>query len=157
PAAYNLAETQFERRQAELEGIDEDLRSIREERDQVTGLLKLFRESTVDELKKKFPQYRRRIDEDLRARQIRAFEEGLKRMDERTAELEKDRAETEARLQALMKNERAFEDRRVTDVKAKLSQIASTCDLLIIPRHTLINTTEEQFITPSLFRLSPAQ
>ena len=119
---------------------------------------KLFKETPLDELNKKFrARLRRDIDEDFRQRQLRAVDDGVKRMEERTAELEKDRVDTEAKLQALMKNERAFEDRRVTDVKSKLKRIAATCDLLIIPRHTLINTTEQQLITPSLFSLSPAQ
>lgn len=158
PAAYNLDETQFERREAELLGIEDDLRSIREDRDQALAVYKLFKESSLEELNKRFRQrLRREIDEAFRERQLRAIDDAFRQMDERTAELEKDRIETEAKLQALMKNERAFEDRRVTDVKSKLSRLASTCDMLIIPRHTLINTTEEQFITPSLFKMSPAQ
>jgi hypothetical protein len=158
PAAYNLDETQFERREAELNGIEEDLREIRDERDQAMAFYKLFKESSLDELNKRYrAKLRREIDETFRQRQLRAVDDAIRQMEERTAELEKDRVETEAKLQVLMKNERAFEDRRVSDVKAKLSRLASTCDLLIIPRHTLINTTEEQFITPSLYKLSPAQ
>jgi hypothetical protein len=158
PAAYNLDETQFERREAELESIEEDLRGIRQSREEAMAIYKVFKESSLEELNQKYrARLRREIDEEFRQRQLRAIDVAFKQMDERTAELEKDRAETESKLKELMKNERAFEDRRVSDVKAKLTRLASTCDLLIIPRHTLINTTEEQFITPSLFRLSPPQ
>lgn len=154
-AAYNLDETQFERREAELESIEEDIRSIRDNREKALAFYKLFKESSLEDLNRRFP--RRNIDEEFRQRQLKAVDSAVKQMDERVVDLEKDRTETEAKLKELMRNERAFEDRRVSDVKAKLTRLASTCDLLIIPRHTLINTTEEQFITPSLFRLSPAQ
>lgn len=159
PAAYNKDETKFERLEEELESINEDLRSLREERDQITALNKTFRENNVEKLKELYPQLRRRrdFDEELRQRQIRAFEDGLGRLQERQADIEKDRAETEAKLAALMKNERAFEDRRVTDVKAKLARTIADCDLLILPRHTLINTTARQHIDASLYRLSAGQ
>ncbi len=158
PAAYNLDETQLARREAELASIEDDLRGIREDREQALAVGKLFKESSLDELNKRLrSRLRREIDEDFRQRQLRAIDDAVKQYDERTAELEKDRVDTDAKVQALMKNERAFEDRRVTDVKSKLARLVSTCDLLIIPRHTLINTTEGQSITPSLYKLSPGQ
>ena len=157
-AAYNLEETRFEQYEAELESIEEDLRSLREEKEQATAFYKLFKESSLDDLNKKFrARLRRDIDEEFRQRQLRAVDDAIKRVDERRAELEKDRIDTEAKVQALMRNERAFEDRRVTDVKAKLSRLAADCDLLIIPRHTLINTTGRQFIDPPLYKLSGPQ
>jgi hypothetical protein len=158
PAAYNLEETRFEQYEAELESIEDDLRSLREEKDQATAFYKLFKESSLDDLNKKFrARLRREITEEYRERQLKAVADALARIDERSAELEKDRVETEAKVQALMRNERAFEDRRVSDVKAKLARLAADCDLLIIPRHTLINTTSRQLIDPPLYKLSSPQ
>ncbi|MBO0699812.1 MAG: hypothetical protein J2P46_15550 [Zavarzinella sp.] len=158
PAAYNKDETKFERLEAELESIEDDLRGLREERDQIMAVHKMFRESSLEDLNKKLrTRIRREITEDFRQQQLQMMEDALARGQERQAELEKDRADTEAKVQALMKNERAFEDRRVTDVKAKLARVIADCDLLIIPRHTLINTTARQYIDPPLYKLSSNQ
>jgi hypothetical protein len=158
PAAYNKDETRFERLEAELESIEEDIRSIREEREQLAEFQKMLRESTLEDLNRKLRQrVRREITEEIRQLNIRAIDDTLARSAERLADLEKDRAETDAKVQALMKNERAFEDRRVTDVKAKMARTIADCDLLVIPRHTLINTTARQYIDPPLYRLSAAQ
>jgi len=158
PSAYNKDETKFERLEAELESIEEDLRGLREESDSGNAFYQLFKEASLDELNTKFrARLRREVTEEFRQLQLRAVSDALSRIKERQAELEKDRLETEAKVQALMKNERAFEDRRVSDVKAKLTRIVGECDLLIIPRHTLINTTARQSIDPSLYKLSSPQ
>jgi hypothetical protein len=158
PDAKNLEETRFEQYEAELESIEDDLRSLREEKEQATAFYKLFKESSLEDLNKKFrSRLRRDIDEEFRERQLRAVDDAMKRVDERRAELEKDRVETDAKVQALIKNERAFEDKRVSDVKVKLNRLAADCDLLIIPRHTLINNTSRQYIDPPLYKLSAPQ
>ena len=38
-------------------------------------------------------------------------------------------------------DERAIEDRRLNDVKAKLSHLVADVDLLIVPRYTVANAT----------------
>src|SRR5262245_19014227 len=107
PAAYNLEESRFEQYEAELESIEEDLRGLREEKEQATAFYRLFKESSLEDLNKKFrSRLRRDIDEDFRQRQLRAVEDAIKRVDERRGELEKDRVDTEARVQALIKNDR---------------------------------------------------
>jgi hypothetical protein len=160
PAAYNLEETRFDRLDAELRSIDSQLRGLRNEKEKASDFLKELRESTLDQLNQKYrARLRREITEELRQRNIRAITETLEQVDERTAELEKDRLDTDAKVKALMRNERAFEDRRVTDLRAKLERLVSECDLLIIPRHTLINISirPPQFINPPIFRLSAPQ
>src|SRR5262245_34874397 len=158
PAAYNKDETKFDRLAAELESIEDDLRSLREEREQIQAVHKMFRELSLEDLNKKLrTRIRREITEDFRQQQLRLMEDALLRAQERQGELEKDRADVDAKVQALMKNERAFEDRRVTDVKSKLARTIANCDLIIIPRHTLINTTARQFIDAPLYKLSSAQ
>ena len=158
PAAYNVEETEFERLEAELESVEEDLRGLREEREKAEAFLTLFRNSSLADLNKKFRvRVRREIDEEFRQLQIRAVADALMRVEERTSELQKSKRDTEARVKALMSKERAFEDRRVTDVKTKLQRITADCDLLIIPRHTLINTTGRQYINSSIYRLSTEQ
>jgi len=158
PAAYNKDETKFERLEAELKSIEEDLRGLREEKREIEEFYKLFKESTVDQLKEKAPvRLRREITEEFRQSRVQAASKALEQVEERFVELEKDRKETETEVQALMKNERAFEDRQVGDVKTKMTRLLAGCDLLIIPRHTLINTSAGQSITSSLYKLSLPQ
>ena len=57
----------------------------------------------------------------------------------------------------LLRNERAAENRRVTDVKAKLKQYVADCDLLIVPRLTVVDIARGDVIPPSLFNLSKDQ
>lgn len=158
PAAYTLEETELERLEAELEGIDDDLRSLKEDRDSAEAFYKLFKEATLDELNKKFRQrVRQEITEAFRQEQLRSVSDAMVRMAERAAELDRDKKATDSKIQALMKKERAFEDRRITDVRTKLRRTLADCDLLIIPRHTLINTASRQAIDSSIYRMSAEQ
>ncbi|HVK18396.1 MAG TPA: hypothetical protein VM533_15780 [Fimbriiglobus sp.] len=69
------------------------------------------------------------------------------------------RKATEAgdRYRDLLRNERAVENRRVTDVREKFGQTVADCDLLIVPRLTVLNLARGQVIPPSLFDLSKEQ
>lgn len=158
PAAYNLQETQFERLEAEREGIDEQRRDLLEERKDFDESQKLLREKSLAELDRMFrARIRREFTEELRQDQLSKIAELLKQVDERLAELDNDRRESDARMAALLGNERAFEDRRVSDVKAKLTRLVADCDLLIVPRLTIMNASAIQSIDPPLYRLSTDQ
>lgn len=158
PAAYNIEETEFDRLAAELDNLDDDLRTYREEQEQATAFRKLFSELPLAELNQKFrTRVRTEIDEDFRKRQLRSVDDALKRIAERLAELTKERQEVDTKVQALLKKDRAFEDRRVSDVKAKMTRLVNDCDLLIIPRHTIINNVNRQMIDSAIYRLSKDQ
>src|SRR5262249_4278231 len=118
PAAYNLIETQFERYEAILEGIDEQRRDLLENRDEVEKAQKVFRDTPLEELQRRLRgRVRVEVNEELRKDQLRAIADALKQIDERLAELAQDRRDTDAQMTALSRNERAFEDKRVTDIK----------------------------------------
>jgi hypothetical protein len=157
-AAYNTEETKFERLASELEDIETELRGIREENEQATAFAKVFQEATLEQLNKQFrSRIRRDIDEAFRQRQLKVINDALRRMKERASELSKEKTDIEAKIQAITKNERAFEDRRVTDLEAKMTRLVSDCDLLVIPRHTLFNLSDRRAVNPSLYKLSPEQ
>jgi hypothetical protein len=158
PAAYTLEETQFERLEAELEGNDEQRRDLVDERKDLEEAQKVFREKSLAELTRIFrAQIRREVTEDDRKANLKAVGEQIKQVDERLTELEQERRETDAQMSALLRNERSFEDRRVSDVKAKLNRLVSDCDLLIVPRLTVMNASALEVIEPSLYRLSTQQ
>lgn len=158
PAAYTLEETKFERLEAVLDGIDEQRRDYQEQRKDIEEARALFRDKSLDELNKLFRrQIRRDLTEEDRQLNLKQMAEALRQIDERLVELEQDRRETDGQLTALLGKERAFEDRRVSDVKAKLSRLTSDCDLLIVPRLTVMNASQLDVINPSLYRLSDKQ
>ncbi|HEX3148733.1 MAG TPA: hypothetical protein VHR66_11650 [Gemmataceae bacterium] len=158
PAAYTLAETQFERLEAELEGYDEERRDLQDERKEYAEHLSNFRDMTLDQLTVKYKaQFRRDVTKEIRDANILNLSERLKLVDERLAEIDAERRETDAQLSALLKNERAFEDRRVTDVKAKLTRLTADCDMLIVPRLTVMNASAVEAIDPSFYKLSAEQ
>jgi hypothetical protein len=158
PAAYALAETQFERLAAEADGMEQERRDLIDGRKDLEEAQKLFKEKSLDELDKMFrAQIRRAVTEDDRQANLKAIADQLKQIAERLGELEGEQRETDAQMTALLKNERAFEDRRVTDVKAKLQRLVSDCDLLIVPRMTVMNASSLRVIPPTLYRLSDDQ
>lgn len=159
PAAFNLTETQYERLEAQREGLEEDRRDLLESQKDAEQALALFRDKSLDELNKLLrPQLRREVTEDFRQFQVRGITDALKQMGERLAELDQDARENDTQITALMKNERAFEDRRVTDVKAKLTRLVADCDLLIVPRLTVLNASSaNENIPAELYRLAPEQ
>src|SRR5262245_4144418 len=158
PAAYNLTETQFERYEAELEGFDEQRRDLLENREEVEAAQKIYRETPLEELKRKLRGARVEVTEEFRQKRLKAIAEALKQIDERLAELAQDRRDTDAQMAALSRNERAFEDKRVTDIKNKLTRLVADCDLLIVPRLTVLNASSvNENITPELYRLSTEQ
>jgi len=83
--------------------------------------------------------------------------EGLAELRRDLTEITPQLAEATAKYRELLRNERATESRRQTDVKAKLGQYVSDCDILIIPRMTIVNISREDLITSSLYNLSKEQ
>jgi hypothetical protein len=158
PAAYALAETQFERLASELDGMEEERRSLGDDRKDLEEAQKLFKEKSLAELDKLFrAQIRRAVTDDDRQANLKAVADQLRQIGERLAELDVEQRDTEAQVAALLKNERAFEDRRVTDVKSKLNRLVSDCDMLIVPRMTVMNASAMRYIPHTLYRLSDDQ
>lgn len=56
-----------------------------------------------------------------------------------------------------MKNERAVEARRTTDVKLKLARSVADCDVLVVPRQTTVNLIDGYFIPPLYYGLTDDQ
>jgi hypothetical protein len=56
-----------------------------------------------------------------------------------------------------MKNERAVEARRTSDVKLKLARAVADCDVLIVPRQTTPNLVTGDFLPPAIYALTEDQ
>ena len=60
---------------------------------------------------------------------------------EPTDEAEKERRVADYKVKEALKDERPIQDRRVTDVKAKLAKLLADVDLLVLPRYTITTVT----------------
>jgi len=79
------------------------------------------------------------------------------RAEEQVKEAEKDLQEAEAKLKAAYQNERAIQDRREPDVKAKFTRLLADVDLLIVPRYTVVNATIGRSVPATLHTLDRQQ
>lgn len=70
---------------------------------------------------------------------------------------EQDLKRVEDELAELRKSERSIEDRYLTDHKAKLQRMLADCDMLIIPRMTIMNATTPAVLPRNLHKLDKAQ
>lgn len=160
PSAHTLTESQLERLEEELAEIDAVIAINRQEYASMSAIWdKLKGPMTLEELNRDLRQILRgqRMTDDARRRNIVSLEPQLELLREYIALQEKERSETLKQLDALPQQERLAEQRRMSDVKAKLSKLLADCDLLILPRMTLRNAVIGDRIPARLYRLDEAQ
>jgi hypothetical protein len=159
PAAYTYEENELDRAEARVNLLNVLIAT----REGMIGQLKEVRtkldKATIGELDRMFGrQLGRRIStEEDRAFLRRIFDDNIQLRREELAEFTAEAAEAGARYRDLLRNERAAENRRITDVKEKLRQYVADCDLLIVPRLTVVSLARGDVIPPSLYDLSADQ
>jgi hypothetical protein len=158
-AVYTFEESKLDRIEGRLQIVDLALKA--RERAQQNGeeLQKLWKTASLDELNKKYAKQLqgRKITEAVRQRQLEGFSAELTFVGEELAELRQHRGELEKEKAGLNADELA-EQRRMSDLQAKMDRMLADCDLLIIPRMTLRNVADEnQNISYRAHRLDDAQ
>jgi hypothetical protein len=125
----------------------------------VSGLLDKLKTLPLAELNKILrDQLRgRTMNEESRRLNVARLEPAVEALHEIIPQQEKERADLQKQLQEMPDQERIQEDRRQTDVQAKLTRLLSECDLLIVPRMTLRNLIVGDRIPARLYRLDDAQ
>ncbi|MBX9628641.1 MAG: GldG family protein, partial [Gemmataceae bacterium] len=113
---------------------------------EVTGVYRKWAEGITEETEKGF---RADLEAAVGAQRVKAEQE--------VGEAEKARRAADDKLAAALKDERPIQDRRLTDVKAKLSRLLSDVDLLIVPRFTIASVTSGRTVDPQLHALSAEQ
>jgi hypothetical protein len=161
PVAYTADENRLEGVEGDLAEIDESLQALQTLRQQRQAALERIRAATLDELTSAFRSrlggrpfteaLRKEVIDDL-TNQIETFNFVLKQNAEARQQLEGDRAK-------LTSQERVIEERRMTDVKAKMLKLLADCDLLIVPRMTQQDLTAvpPDTIAAQFYPLSDAQ
>lgn len=153
PASYTYEEYELDRTENRynLMGI------LAQDRDtavrQLGELQKRAEKASFDDLNKMFRMPRKASTEADRAELLKALGSTIDQLKEELAEFNKELAELGPKYKALAKDERAVESRRVTDLKAKFSASVADCDLLIVPRYTVMDVAKGEVIRPSLYSL----
>ncbi len=161
PAAYTYEESELDRVESRYGLLN---RAVAETEGTLNGLTE-FRgrldKMPLADLDRMFArQIGRRITTEADRQIIRqAFDENIQLRRELLTELNKALAEVGPRYQELLRTGRAAETRRLTDVGAKLREYVAGCDLLIVPRLTVVDIArgEQGVIPPSLFNVSKDQ
>ena len=158
PAVTTYEDTRYDALVEALAGMDTEIKSVEEQVKEVRDTQKLWQKSSLDELNKKYAdQLRgRKIDESFRKRQLAALAQGEGILN---AVLRQDREEREAAVKekASLNVDESAEQRRITDLKAKLDHAIADCDLLIVPRMTIRNVIFGDRIPNRFYRLDESQ
>jgi hypothetical protein len=159
PSAHTYEESKYERLEEEVAEIDASLQAIQLLRRQRQAGLDQFKTTSLADLTRIYRNQLggRQFTEELRKIQIDALTGELETLDFAQKQNTEARNQLEAERQTLSAQERLVEERRMTDLKAKLAKLLSECDLLIVPRMTLRNLVVGDRIPPRLYRLDEAQ
>src|SRR5262249_3482097 len=151
--------------ESKLDGLDEDqaiaeenLKTLERARKQIAEELQDLRKSTLDELTKKYKaQLRgRKMTEEIRTAVISRDEEELADIATETARQRTRQSEILAEKSKLNVDQIA-EQRRIDDVQAKFAKILMDCDLLIIPRLTILDVRTGAVIPNRLYKIDEGQ
>jgi hypothetical protein len=178
PASYNIAEKNVIKYRSRLDSVVARINEARDDRKVLLDTVELFknpetvlrqalneklnRPPTQVELQREMEGlkalYQARTGRELTdAERKRYVDSRLREVaeidEEDIPKLEERRKQAEKQLDEALKDERGLEDQRVTDIEAKMTRILDDCDLLIIPRPTLINLHAGMMIGAGFFAL----
>ncbi len=185
PSAYTLDENKLERLEGDVADATDELRiaqrvsgrleenatafaaPTREWRDRAKFYNDLFADTRRFEWTELLAAFRRWAardeavteanDAEFRATLAPGFAAQKKRADEAVKEAVEELAKAERLFATVASDERATQDRRTADVKAKFARLVSDVDLLIVPRYTLVNAPDANGVGPGLHALDKKQ
>jgi len=131
--------------------LQRELAQLQEIRPQLAELRDLWQDA-ITESAARDKLLRRVIREN-----VEDLDEDLQHLDQALSDYRQRLAATRADI-AKMNEPKLEEQRRMTDLKAKLQRLLADCDLLMVPRMTLRNTANRfSNIAPQVYPLDPAQ
>jgi hypothetical protein len=158
PAVFTADENKYDKIEEDLAGVNADIKNYEEGKKELAGLIDLWTKSSLDELTKKYADQLdgEKVTEPRRQRQLDFF-----RQQQAILELflNRQREDREALIKekAGLNVDTIADQRRISDLKAKTDRLLADCDLLILPRLTLLNAPREDYIPNSLYYLDEAQ
>lgn len=186
PAAYTLDESKLERLEAEadsardaVQAAKDDVKLLAQVRKDIEDAQKLPPRERVElynaliratqmrewtELLAAFRKWTARgqavttdTEPELKALVFSGLGAQSRRAEEQVKEAEAEQREADAKVRAARADERTVQDRRISDVKAKLTRLVADVDLLIVPRHTLTDVPLRSGVPPTLHQLDKKQ
>src|SRR6266478_2178205 len=158
PAVLTYDESKLERLEEELAGLDADIKNLEEGLKSLRPLVKLWQNSSLDELTKKYADELKghKLTEEERRVNLYRFKQQVALMDFLLTQQKEARDETLKEKKGLSADTLA-EQRRISDLRAKTSRLLADCDLLIIPRWTLRNVAQDDAIPNPIYQLDKSQ
>ncbi|MFL5341294.1 MAG: hypothetical protein ACJ8F7_14205 [Gemmataceae bacterium] len=159
PAITTWDETRLDTAESEFAVLSQSIPVTRDEIGHLKERIKTLRDNSLDDLSRIFRQelQGRTMTEDLRQLNLRRFESGLAVDEEDLKEQQEQYDKLEKELAKLSRIENAVEGRRITDVRSKFRRMLEECDLLILPRMTIVSGTGNFVLPQRLYRLSQDQ
>jgi hypothetical protein len=158
PAVFTYEESKFETLEERLADLNSDIKNLEEEINNLTKLQEMWKTKSLDELSKEYAKQLegRKINEAMRRRQLAFFAQNEAVLRAVLAQYREERDATAKEKDAL-NVDAASEQRRITDLKAKLERSIGDCDLLVVPRMTIMNLVMGSRISNRIHRLDDAQ
>ncbi len=185
PSAYTLDENKLERLEGDVTDATDELRiaqlvskrlsenetafaqPTRDWRDRAKFYNDLFADTRRFEWTELLAAFRRwsardenvteANDAEFRALLAAGFAAQKKRSDEAVREAREELAKAERELAAVAGDERATEERRAANVRAKFARLVADVDLLVVPRYTLVNAPNANGVGAQLHALDKKQ
>jgi hypothetical protein len=160
PAAYTFEEYELDR----VEGRYHLLNLLAQDRATLISRLSAAVEAatraktTAEAAKALQPFVRGKIESDADVKQVVAsINSALDEFRQEAKEIGEALAKTAPKYQEVLRNEKAYEARRGTDVKARMAAAVADCDVLIVPRMTVMDIPRRGVIESWLYNLSAEQ
>ena len=180
PAVLTRDENKYEELEEKLTDLEETVKELTKVHDERNRELQKFKGSTLDDLNKIYclvgedkelvtraevdaaeKKFRRKfpttpMTEAHRNALVRQMEMSVVPLELSLNHERKERDATAGQMKGL-NVENLVEQRRITDLRSKLSRSLADVDLLIVPRLTLLNVVRGEAIPTRVYRLDPAQ
>jgi hypothetical protein len=158
PAVYTYDESRYDQLEEELTSVDADIKNLKEQLADLAKMQAEWQSKSPEELTTIYANdlKGRKIDEALRRRQLSFWQQNEAILKAILNQYQEDRDAT-AKEKAGLNVDLTAEQRRITDLKAKLDRALADCDLLFIPRYTIRNIMSGFHIPSQVHRLDEAQ
>jgi hypothetical protein len=160
PGVATFEENRYETLEDKLADLDATVIGLGDDLRTLETVLKQWQSSTLDELTKAYAKQLRgrKITEAMRRDQVEELESQLTFRKAVLTEAQEDREKAAREKESLRVNrDSLIEQKRITDLRAKLDRALADCDLLIVPRATLLDLSIGWTIDNRAHQLESAQ
>ncbi|HEV3257786.1 MAG TPA: hypothetical protein VG013_12950 [Gemmataceae bacterium] len=160
PAVFTYDEDRYESLEGQRDTLKKTIEDLDKELEQLAKLHDHWRKASLEALTKEYADQLdgHKVTEEIRQRQLSRLEtvRAIRQLEKNGYEEESKGVAKE--IKGLnVEGESLAERRRISDLRAKTNRMLADCDLLILPRHTLINVAQGEGIPSWLHSLAQAQ